>query len=280
MTAGGTTIASRCVPGGPELRYLEAGGGDGLPVVLLHSLGTDSGIWSSQIPALARGHRVLAPDSRGHGASSWESPLDVRRWNEDLDRVLDAARVERVALVGLSMGGVQALAYALECPDRVAALVLADTFAELEPEVAQAKVSQLALVAEADGMAALAVAYVAETLTGSPPADRVAAVRDPIAGMSVEAYVASAGCCFGARFAGRLGEVDVPTLVLWGTLDAKTPRALSERLASGIAAAALTEIPDAGHLSNLENPEAFTAAVAQFVGAPEHVVAELGGSRR
>jgi 3-oxoadipate enol-lactonase len=270
-----TAIRTATVAGTPALRYREAGPRTEDAVVLLHSLGTDGGIWSAQIDALAAEHRVLAPDSRGHGASSWHGPLEIADWVRDLDRVLDAAEVERATLAGLSMGGVQALAYALERPERVAALVLADTFAELAPDVAATKVDQLAGAAETRGMAALAAGYAAETLTGSPPAERVRAVRDPIAAMTAEAYVASARACFGARLGARLGEVAAPTLVLWGTRDARTPRPLAERLARDIPGATLEEIPGAGHLANLENPEAFTAAVARFAGA-----APAGAGRR
>jgi pimeloyl-ACP methyl ester carboxylesterase len=262
-----TAVRSHTVPRIPELGCREAGARTGDPIVLLHSLGTDGGIWSAQLAALAPEHRVLAPDSRGHGGSSWDGPLDLAGWVGDLDRVLDAAEVERATLIGLSMGGVQALAYTLERPQRVAALVLADTFAELDPEVAATKVDQLAGAAEADGMAALADRYAAETLTGSPPPERVRAVREPIAAMSAEAYVASARACFGARLGARLGEIAAPTLVLWGARDARTPRPLAERLARDIAGAALIEIPDAGHLAGLENPEAFTSAVARFAEA-------------
>jgi 3-oxoadipate enol-lactonase len=270
-----TEIRTITVAGTPKLRCREAGARTGDAVVLLHSLGTDGGIWPAQIAALAAEHRVLAPDSRGHGGSAWAGPLELADWVGDLDRVLDAAEVERATLAGLSMGGVQALAYALDRPERVAGLVLADTFAELDPGVAATKVDQLAGAAEAQGMAALADAYAAETLTGSPPPERVRVVRDPIAGMTVEAYVASARACFGARLGARLGEVAAPTLVLWGTRDERAPRPLAERLAREIPNAALEEIPGAGHLANLENPEAFTAALARFAAA-----APAGAGRR
>ena len=254
-------------PGAPALHWREAGVPSDGALVLLHSLGTDGRLWQDQAAALAGDHRVLMPDARGHGASEWAEPLTVETWVDDLERVLDAAGVERAVFVGLSMGGVQALAYALERPHRARGLILADTFAELDPAVAAAKVEQLADAASRDGVAALADDYVAETFTGPVEAERVALVRDAIAGMSAAAYVASARACFGARLGDRLAEVDVPTLVLWGTRDAKTPRALSERLADGIGGASLALVPDAGHLSSLERPRVFTDAVAGFAGA-------------
>jgi 3-oxoadipate enol-lactonase len=259
-------VTAHRAPGIPAVIWHELGPRSPDAIVLLHSLGTDAGIWQDQAAELGTDQRVVMPDARGHGASDWAPPVTLDAWVEDLDRVLDAAGVESAVLAGLSMGGIQALAYGIERPDRLSGLVLADTFAELEPEVAAAKVRQLSATAEREGMPALADAYVAETFTLPVGPEITARVRDPIAAMSPEAYVASAQACFGARLADRLDEVRAPTLVLWGAEDEKTPRALSEQLADGIERAELAEIPDAGHLSNLENPGAFTRALAAFAG--------------
>src|SRR5690606_20582878 len=107
----------------PELAYLDIG--DGPPILLLHSLGTDHRLWTPQLTPLADDFRVVAPDSRGHGGSGWTGELDLDDWTDDLARVLDHLDLAQVALVGVSMGGVQALAFALRHPRRVRALVLA-----------------------------------------------------------------------------------------------------------------------------------------------------------
>lgn len=250
---------------GPALAYADTGPDRPDAVVLLHSLGTDHRMWRDQVAALRGEHRVIAPDCRGHGRSAWTGPAGADVWAADLDRVLDAAGVERAALAGVSLGGIQAIAYAAARPDRVRAVVVADSFAELPAEVADAKISGLAGQAEREGMAAVADAYVADTFTLDPPPDGAELVRDAIAGMDATAYAASVRACFGARVTGRLAAVRAPALVLWGDADAKTPRALSERIAAGIPGAELREIPGAGHLSNLENPAAFTRAVADML---------------
>jgi 3-oxoadipate enol-lactonase len=267
-------------PGTPTLRWREHGQRLSDAIVLLHSLGTDAGIWQDQAMALSVDHRVVVPDARGHGASDWAPPVTLDVWVNDVDRIFDAAGIESAVLVGLSMGGIQALAYALERPHRLHGLVLADTFAGLDPDVAAAKVDQLAGTAERDGMAALADAYVADTFTRPVAASAIARVRDPIAAMRPEAYVGSAQACFGVRLADRLGEVRVPTLVLWGAHDAKAPRALSEQIADGIPDAALVEIPDAGHLSNLENPHAFTRTLSAFANRRRRAKPALRAARR
>jgi pimeloyl-ACP methyl ester carboxylesterase len=253
----------------PELSYLDTGGTALAPVVLLHSIGTDRRIWEQQVAPLSAGYRLLLPDSRGHGRSGWTEgdDLAVGDWVDDLDSVLDDAGVGAVSVVGLSMGGVQALAYALARPERVRGLVLADTFAELDAETARTKVTSLVGQARA-GMAAFAGEYLRQTLTGDRVTARVrTALRDAISKVPVEAYVASARACFGVRLRARLGDVRPRTLVLWGALDSKTPRSLSDELAAGIPDARFEDIPEAGHLSPVENPSAFTDALTRFLDA-------------
>lgn len=252
---------------GARLAFLDTGTDDPEAVVLLHSLGTDSSLWSAQLTAWSGTARVLAPDSRGHGASAWRPLRSVGNWVEDLDRVLAAASVQRCRLVGLSMGGVQALAYARRHPERVERLVLADTFAELEPEAAVARVKHMADRPAELGMARYAAEYAATTLTGKPDLRATEVVIAAIAQMSVQAYAGSANICFTAKLASELPAISAPALVVWGELDAKTPRSLSEQLAAGIPGARLHVLPDAGHLSNLDNPEAFTDVVGGFLFA-------------
>lgn len=254
--------------GSPALVWREAGARTAPPVVLLHSLGADSGMWDAQAQALAgTGHRVVMPDARGHGASAWAAPLSIDGWVTDLERVLAAAEVAAPILIGLSMGGVQALAYTLAHPDAVRGLVLADTFAQLDPDIAAAKIDQLSGDATRLGMQALADAYVRDTFTVDGLQAERALMRDAIASVAPDAYAASVRACFDVQLADRLAEVRCPTLVLWGERDHKSPRPLSERIAAGIPAAELVEIPRAGHLSNLENPGDFSAAITRFTGA-------------
>ncbi|TDD66091.1 alpha/beta fold hydrolase [Actinomadura darangshiensis] len=258
--------AVRTTGGHPGLSYLDAGARDDKAVVLLHSLGADHRMWSPQAEALSARRRVLAPDARGHGGSGWGGPPTADDWADDLGLVLDAAGVRRAALVGVSLGGIQAVAYAAARPDRVSAVVIADSFVELAPETAEARIASLAGAARDQGMAALADAYVADTITRTPPPAGAEAVRKAIAGMDAEHYADSVAACFGVRIADRLADVRAPALVLWGERDRKTPRALSERIAAGIDGAALEVVPDAGHLSNVDNPAGFTRLVEDFIG--------------
>jgi 3-oxoadipate enol-lactonase len=253
--------------GRPALAYRDAGPRSRAALVLLHSLGTDGRLWAPQLTSLAGEYRLIIPDTRGHGESGWDGPIGIGTWADDIARVLDHADVPAAWLAGVSMGGVQAIAFAAEHPGRVTGLVIADSFAELEPDTAAAKTSALAGQAQRLGMAGLADAYVAGTITGDPASPGAAAVRDAIASTPEEGYVASVRTCFGARLGHCLAGIAAPALVLWGERDAKTPLHCSEHIAAGIRGARLEVIPDAGHLSNIENPAAFTAATSRFIAA-------------
>lgn len=250
-----------CLPGEPGLSYVDRGPRDGHVVVLLHSLGTDHRLWTRELDQLAGDYRLLAPDSRGHGESEWTPGLTIDAWVADLVRLLDHAGVKRASFVGISMGGVQGLAFALAHPERVATLVLADTFAELDASTASTKIESMSGRARALGMPAYADAYVADTFTSHPVVPAADAVRDALARMRLEPYLESVHTCFGVRLAGRLDRVQAPTLVLWGENDGKAPRSLAEALAEGIAGAEIRDIPRAGHLANLENPKDFLSAI-------------------
>lgn len=271
---GGTDLmttrvgASNTVTGSgdqPEISYLDTGPRSRTAVVLLHSLGADHRMWRHQLESLGAAHRVIAPDCRGHGASAGGYEHSVDAWTDDLRRVVDAAGVDRIALVGLSLGGIQAIAFAAAYPGRTAALVVADSFVELDDVAAQAKIASLSEQARDLGMAATADCYVADTFTAPTLPPGAEDVRKAIAGMDVDEYVASVKACFEVRIADRLERVTAPTLVMWGDRDTKTPRVLSEAICAGITGAELVDVPDAGHLSSIDNPEGFSRLTERFL---------------
>src|SRR5690606_36323058 len=103
---------------------------DGHPVVLLHAIATDSGLWSAQVPVWASAFRVICVDLPGHGDSpDLDAELDLLGYADCVREVLDELRIEIASLVGLSFGGMVAQAFALKYPDRVRSLVLAHTSA-------------------------------------------------------------------------------------------------------------------------------------------------------
>lgn len=221
-------------------------------------------MWSPQVTALMADHDLLVWDSRGHGSSDWGEPFALQSWVRDIDRVLDDQDVARAALTGLSMGGIQAMAYAIARPHRVSALVLANTWAQLTPEDLQRKLDNLPRTAEQIGLDAFAEVYTAGAFA-DPGSAGARNYRQSLAAMSLPAYVASAEACFGARLADQIPSIAAAALVLWGDQDDRMPRPLSEFLRDQIPDATLVAVPGAGHVSNLENPEFFSSAVRSFL---------------
>lgn len=208
---------------------------------------------------------MILVDSRGHGRSPWPGTVSAGAWVTDLAEVLGAAGRSPAHVVGVSMGGVQALHFALAHPTMVASLVLADTFAGLDPEVGQAKLAFTGGRARELGAAKFAAEYVAATLRPDVKPALAGRIEAAIADMEEDAYFGSARACFFSDARHRIGEIGAPALVVTGEQDDRTPLSMAKELAAGLAHAELDTIPDAGHLSNVDNPAAFNARVLQFL---------------
>ncbi|WP_033824090.1 alpha/beta fold hydrolase [Kitasatospora sp. MBT63] len=241
----------------------------GTPLVLLHAFPFSARMWAAQLERLAGAAgelaRVFAPDQRGFGAAPLgdDAPsLDLVA--DDVARLLDEAEVDRAVVGGLSMGGYVAMAFARRHPDRLCGLLLADTKAAPDTEQARTNRERIAAAVLArDSVQLLAEEKVAESLLGPAAGpDLLAEVRVMIAEASPQA-VAWAQRAMAARGDSLevLAAVDVPAAVIVGEADAVTPLAEARMMAEAMADAELTVIPAVGHLSSLEAPETFDAAV-------------------
>lgn len=241
-------------------------GPDGAPVLLLsNSLGTDLDMWAPQMPALVKGFRVLRYDSRGHGASDAPpGPYSIELLGQDVLGLIDALGFDKVRFAGLSKGGMVGQWLGANAPERFSHLVLCNTAAEMSPPAPWN--ARIALV-KAQGMGAIVDGVVERWFTEAFRTAHPEAIA-PIAAMlratKVEGYTA---CCAAVRDMDQralLSRISVPTLVIGGLHDPATPIAKSHELASGVAGAKLVEL-DAAHLSNVEQPGAFTAALLSFL---------------
>jgi pimeloyl-ACP methyl ester carboxylesterase len=249
--------------------------GEGSPVVLLvHGFVLNRSMWDPQLGSLkAAGARVVAPDLRGFGASEGGPPgaLTMGQHARDLAVLLDVVGVaEPVVYVGLSMGGYIGFEFWQRSPERVRALVLADTRATADSVEHRAWRLAMAAEAEAVGSSQPAIEgmlprFFSPTLRpGSPVA---------LAGRRMVAGTSARGLADGHR--GMAERVDslfllplitVPTLVVVGEHDILTPPADAEQIAAGVPGAKLVNIDQAGHLPNMENPDAFNDALLEFLG--------------
>lgn len=249
---------------GGTLRYRLMGPDTAPTLVLLHSLGTDGRTWDGCIPDLVADYRLIVPDTRGHGASSPAHAQSAHLWADDIDRIVRDVGASVVSLAGVSMGGIQAVAFAAEHPDLVGALIVADSFLVLPEQVRAAKVAALSGDIDTAPMSRIAAEYLAATFIEPYPAG-AKQVAAAITAIDPDSYLAATSACFGVDLVDEAARIEAPTLVLWGDRDDKTPRDLSERIAATIPGAMFDVVPGAGHLSNVDNPAGFSRAVRSFL---------------
>jgi 3-oxoadipate enol-lactonase len=230
--------------------------GDGpLTVVLTHGLAASEATWSAQVPALATRHRVVTWDLRGHGRSDAApqacTPADL---SADLRDVLDRAGVEQAAVLGHSAGGVVAMRFALDYPQRTAALVLVGTASECNAR-AREFYEDLAAIALERGMDAVRKRLgVSPEQARTAPTDRAtfARVAHAMAGLH------------DAPLTPRLGEIRCPTQMIVGEQDFLGAGG-SVILHRNITGSRLAIVPARGHGIFLEDPAGFNALVLEFL---------------
>ena len=248
---------------------LSVRGQGGTPLLFLHGVGSDRSAWDAQLEHFGEERTVLAIDLPGYGESA-AAPVgrDTRQHFADVAlAVLDALDIAQAHVCGLSLGGVIAIAVASRAPDRLASLMLADSFAR-HPEGRAILERSLAGAGEL-GMAGLAENRVDALL--AQPADP-ALRRRVVATMSridPAAYARAAEAVWLADQRREVAAISLPTLILYGSQDQITPPSLSEELKLLIPHAALVEIAGAGHLPNLEQPATFNRVVAAFLNHVE-----------
>lgn len=255
---------------GVKLNYTDTGG-SGTPVVLLHAFPFNSAMWEPQIESLGDKFRFIAPDLKGFGdsdAPEGEGAYSMDGYADEVKALVDELDLDRFVLAGLSMGGYIALAYMRKHADGVTGLVLADTRAEADPPEGKEKRSNQQKQVLQDGTAGLI-----ETLTGALLAESTRANKADVVKKVQAAMENPAAGFIGALEAMKnridstesLARINVPTLVIVGENDGVTPPDAARNLHEHIGGSQLVVIPDAGHISNMEVPEAFNGAVAEFL---------------
>jgi pimeloyl-ACP methyl ester carboxylesterase len=276
-----TSTASVPVLGG-VVHVEEAG--SGAPLVLLHGLGGDATFWMRELDALAGRFRVIALDLRGSGRTATASTEhEVEDLADDVAAVLDALGIERAHVVGFSMGGYVAQAFAVRHPERLARLVLAATSTTLNPQLRAFVDGVLAAYEAGIGPARMYDLVwpwlFSPAFIGDPAhADWFAYPEDDPLEQSLEAwrgqYLAQ------RRFDGSadLARIAAPTLVLLGEQDRLVAVEEAAAIAARMPDARLVVVPGAGHLVNVEEPARFDAEIVAFLTAADAGVSEPGAT--
>ncbi len=236
---------------------------DATPLILLHSLGTDHRVWQPQAEALAVRFRVLRPDLRGHGATDAPlGPYTIKGMARDVLDALDALGVDKLAVAGLSIGGMIAQSLAAQAPERITALVLVDTAMAIPPATLW---RERAATVRAAGVAAIADAVLSRWLTPAAAPAAAEALRSLLLATAPEGYAAAAEAIAMADLTRTTPRLRLPALVLVGDQDEATPRASAEALRDAIPGARLRILPSAAHIPTVEQPEAVTGALLDFL---------------
>jgi 3-oxoadipate enol-lactonase len=254
---------------GIRMAYRDRGRGHKTALLLIHGFPLDRRLWDAQVAGLSSRVRVIAPDLRGSGRSDAPpGPYSMDQHADDLASLLDSLGIRRAVAAGLSMGGYIAFALWRRHPERVQALVLADTRAE--PDNPQARTNRDVAAARVReiGPAAFAAEMLPRIMAAAnadDPSIRGRALR-MMGAQSTDGLIGALGALRDRPDSrALLPGITVPTLVIVGREDSLTTPAEARAMAEAIPGARLVEVPHAGHLSPLENPRAVNAALREFL---------------
>lgn len=250
-----------------KLHYVDQG--QGSAILLIHAFPLSSAMWQPQIVALAPHFRVIAPDLRGFGLSDVPpGPYSMDLFAADLAGLLDNLGIEQVILGGLSMGGYIAFAFMRHYPARVRALFLADTRANADTSDARVGRETNAQLAESQGAGAIADKMLPALLAPHATPELHAHVRGIIERNQPQGIAAALrGMALRPDSTDLLAQINVPTLFIGGSEDTLTTPAVLHEMHAAVVGSQMVELPGAGHLSNLEQPDAFNAALLTFLHA-------------
>lgn len=253
------------------LHYTEQG--QGLPVVLLHGYPFNGTIWQTQQQGLSDKYRVIAPDLRGHGQSpAPEGVYDMDTMARDVLALLDSLEVEKAAIMGHSMGGYVTFALWRLAPARFAAIGLICTQASPDSDDTRKGRYKTAENVFTDGSQVVAQAMTPRLFAPNTPEDEpiVEQIRTIILNTRPSGIIGTLkGMAARPDSTDLLPEINIPVLVLTGDKDQIIPPQKAEKMATSVPSATLVTIESAGHLPMLEQPQATTLAIRNFLDEVE-----------
>ncbi|QZI72825.1 alpha/beta hydrolase [Pseudomonas protegens] len=244
--------------------------GQGQPVVLIHGVGLNKEMWGGQIVGLATRYRVIAYDMLGHGASPRPAAgTGLIGYAEQLRELLDHLQVAQATVVGFSMGGLVARAFALHCPQYLAGLVVLNSVFNRSPEQRAGVIARTSQAAEhgpdANAEAALSRWFSREYQAANPA--QIAAIRQTLAGNDPQGYLTTYEL-FATQDMYRaedLGQIQVPTLIATGELDPGSTPEMAAQLAQRIPGAEVAVLAEQRHMMPVESPRLVNQLLLQFL---------------
>jgi pimeloyl-ACP methyl ester carboxylesterase len=247
----------------PTIHYETAG--DGFPLVLLHGIGSNARSWRRQLDVFSKRFKVIAWDSPGYGKSAdpgWQIPA-IRNYSESLCELFDTLGIASAVVLGHSLGGIIAQDFYGTYPERVKALILADTTpgdGALPANVRERKLNERIAMIRTMTPAELAAERAPKLFSKHAPRNLIAAAAAIMSEVRESGYVSAAVALSKADVRQVLDNMNVPLLMIWGSEDEITPpwKQLPK-------SACVEMIPDAGHLCYMEQPDVFNRIVLEFL---------------
>ncbi|QXT41087.1 3-oxoadipate enol-lactonase [Gymnodinialimonas ceratoperidinii] len=238
-------------------------------IILSNSLGADLTMWDEQIDLLTQKYHVLRYDTRGHGGSDTVGGATTfADLNADVIALMDALEIEKAAFMGLSMGGMTGMGLAVDHADRITRVVCADGRADAPPPFKEMWDGRIAAV-EQGGLEAIVEGTLASWFTEdwrNANTERLAQVREMVLSNDPQGYIA---CCHALKELDclrRLPEAKAPILFVGGDQDMGAAPAVMQEMADATPGGVYKQVPHAAHVANINAPEAFNAAIAEFLG--------------
>lgn len=256
--------------GGALRSWREAGGGDALPLVLLHGIGSNSSSWAGQFVGFSNERRVVAWNAPGYVGSDNLAPQwpSARDYGAALLALLDHLGIQRCALVGQSLGAIVAAAVAVEAPERVAALMLASPasgYSAHPGEALPAPVAGRFAEVEALGPHGLADKRAGRLVTERASKEARDLVWKAMSEVTIDGYRQASRMLACADIKRDAARLTVPTIVAWGGEDVVTPPAACRAVAAAVPGGRAIEVPALGHGFATEDPVAFNDVVRQLL---------------
>ena len=253
-----------------KLHYVDIGDPTGMPVVFLHGFPFSHEMWTSQLENVRRFYRALAYDIRGHGNSDvGDGQYTIEGHVDDLIGLLDHLNLDKVVIVGLSMGGYITLRALERNPERFKAAVLCDTRSVADSNEGKLKRAADIAIVKKEGSAYFAEGYLKalfapDTFKTKPAA--VEAIRRIIE-RTPPLSIAGTLLALPGRMdtTTSLANIKIPTMILVGEYDVLTPLTESQAMHERIRGSELHIVPEAAHMSNLENPDFFNKKLLEFL---------------
>lgn len=244
-------------------------GREGAPwITLVHGIATDLSLWDEFVPALSSQYQILRFDARGHGGSSApKGDYTLKLLTQDVIGVLDALEVPKTHFVGLSMGGMIGLGLTLDYPERLLSATICDARADATEDYRDAWSKRIQSV-RTGGVEAILESTVTRWFTPAfqeNEPDRMNWMRSMIRRTSVEGYAGCGSALRDLSYGSRLNKIRTPVLYIVGSDDQGAPASVMWNMHTVTPNSHFIEIPDAGHISNVEQPSLFNAAVADFL---------------